>query len=256
MSRNRTQGIFWLLTIPGNDWQPPTELGTNFSWIKGQKEIGEGGYEHWQIFVAFKEKKTLVRAKQHFTNTSHCELSRSEAASDYVWKDDTSVPGTRFEFGAKPFRRSSRTDWEDIWAAAVVGDLERIPASVRVHHYGNILRIRGDYVKPLAMVRTCDVFWGPTGVGKSRSAWDLAGVEAYGKDPRTKFWCGYQNEKHVVIDEFRGGIDVAHLLRWLDRYPASKALGLQIIMKVRQRKLLVSVVMPDSQSKTRIANTR
>jgi hypothetical protein len=26
-------------------------------------------------------------------------------------------------------------------------------------------------------------------------------------------------EKAVVIDEFRGGIDIAHLLRWLDRYP-------------------------------------
>lgn len=39
------------------------------------------------------------------------------------------------------------------------------------------------------------------------------------KDPRTKFWDGYQNESAVIIDEFRGGIDIAHLLRWLDRYP-------------------------------------
>lgn len=32
-------------------------------------------------------------------------------------------------------------------------------------------------------------------------------------------WCGYRDQTKVVIDEFRGAIDIAHLLRWLDRYP-------------------------------------
>jgi len=63
------------------------------------------------------------------------------------------------------------------------------------------------------MVRTCWVYWGRTGTGKSRRAWDEAGVDAYPKDPRTKFWCGYFGQANVIIDEFRGGIDVAHLLR-------------------------------------------
>jgi len=26
-------------------------------------------------------------------------------------------------------------------------------------------------------------------------------------------------ESNVVIDEFRGGIDISHMLRWCDRYP-------------------------------------
>lgn len=56
-------------------------------------------------------------------------------------------------------------------------------------------------------------------MGKSRLAWEEAGMDAYPKDPRTKFWCGYRDHEHVVIDEFRGGIDIAHMLRWLDRYP-------------------------------------
>lgn len=70
------------------------------------------------------------------------------------------------------------------------------------------------------------VFWGATGTGKSRRAWDEAGVDAFVKDPRTKWyfqfnfrWCGYRGQQNVVIDEFRGCIDIAHLLRWLDRYP-------------------------------------
>jgi len=70
-----------------------------------------------------------------------------------------------------------------------------------------------------AIVRTIVVFWGKTGVGKSRRAWDEASLEAYPKDPRTKFWDGYQAQEHVVIDEFRGGVDIGHVLRWFDRYP-------------------------------------
>lgn len=71
------------------------------------------------------------------------------------------------------------------------------------------------------MVRTCHVFWGRTGTGKSRRAWELAGVDSYPKDPNTKFWCGYQGQKNVVVDEFRGNISISNMLRWLDRYPVS-----------------------------------
>jgi hypothetical protein len=46
-------------------------------------------------------------------------------------------------------------------------------------------------------------------------------MDAYAKDPRTKWWCGYRGQKNVVIDEFRGGIDISHMLRWLDRYPVT-----------------------------------
>jgi len=69
------------------------------------------------------------------------------------------------------------------------------------------------------MDRTCYVFWGRTNTGKSRRAWEEAGMGAYCKDPNTKFWDGYQNQDAVVMDEFRGLINVSNLLRWLDRYP-------------------------------------
>lgn len=149
----------------------------------------------------------------------HAELSRSEAAASYVWKEDTSVPGTRFELGAKPFRRNSVTDWESVWSSAREGDLLSIPASVRVQSYRTLRAIGADFAQPLAMERTCSVFWGRTGTGKSLRAWTEGGLLAYPKDPRSKFWCGYCGQENVIIDEFRGGIDVGHLLRWLDRYP-------------------------------------
>lgn len=191
--------------------------GTN--WIRGQLEEGESGYLHWQVLVAFSSKKTLRQVKLCFGEDSHWELSRSEAASAYVWKQDTRVAGTQFEFGSKPIRRNNPDDWESVWAAATRGDIMAIPASVRVQNYRTIRDIKADFAEPIAMERTCHVFWGPTGTGKSRTAWDRAGMDAYPKDPRTKFWCGYRDQSVVVIDEFRGGIDISHLLRWLDRYP-------------------------------------
>jgi len=69
------------------------------------------------------------------------------------------------------------------------------------------------------MVRTVKVFWGPTGTGKTRRAWELGGLDAYPKIPSTKFWDGYQGQKSVIIDEFRGDIGISNLLRWFDRYP-------------------------------------
>ena len=218
----RRQGIFWLLTIPSASFVVPSELPSDgrYAWIKGQLERGDAtGYEHWQLFVAFKTKKSLAAVRKIFGNQCHAELSRSEAAESYVFKDDTAIEGTRFEWGAKPFRRNAKTDWESVWTAAKSGDLASIPAHVRVTSYRTLQCIRADYESVPAMVRVCYVYWGATGTGKSRRAWDEAGLDAYAKDPRTKFWCGYQAQANVVIDEFRGGIDISHLLRWLDRYP-------------------------------------
>jgi len=90
---------------------------------------------------------------------------------------------------------------------------------VKILFNNKLRRIAGDYLAPVAMERQIFVYWGVTGSGKSRRAWAEAGFDAYPKDPRSKFWDGYRNHDHVVIDEFRGGIDISHVLRWFDRYP-------------------------------------
>lgn len=216
-SIQRRQGVFWLLTIPHSCFVP--YLPPQCIWIVGQLERGDGtGYLHWQVMVAFRKKASLAQVK-HCFGECHAELSRSEAAVDYCQKEETRVEGTGFELGTKPFRRNSKRDWESIWVSAKSGNLEAIPADVRVVSYRTLRAIGSDHSKAIGMERSANVFWGPTGTGKSRRAWDEAGMDAYCKDPRTKFWDGYQDEPNVVVDEFRGGIDIAHLLRWLDRYP-------------------------------------
>lgn len=213
----RRQGIYWIATIPYSEWKP--ELASGVRWAKGQHERGDGGFEHWQVIFAFERKKSLVAAKTTIgVESAHLELCRSAAADDYVWKEETRV-GEMFELGSKAFQRNRSADWDLVRAAALAGDFGSIPADIYVRYYSNLCKIRSDNLQPVPGVRTCKVFWGKTGVGKSRRAWEEGGSSAYAKDPRTKFWCGYLDQPDVIIDEFRGGIDIAHVLRWTDRYP-------------------------------------
>lgn len=197
-------------------------LPRGVKYVKGQLEQGEEtGFIHWQMLWVFEKKVRLGGVKAFFVENVHAELCRSNAANDYVWKEETRVGGTQFELGRLPFQRSSKTDWEAVKRAAKAGtlDTEDIPADVYVRCYSTLSRIAKDHMRPVSAERVVKVFWGTTGVGKSRRAWEEAGDDAYPKDPCTKFWDGYQGQEHVVIDEFRGQIGISHMLRWLDRYP-------------------------------------
>lgn len=195
-------------------------------YVRGQRELGAGGFEHWQILVAFKKKIRLLGVKRFFGEQCHSELSRSAAADAYVWKEETRIEGTQFELGSRAIKRNSSTDWELVRKSATAGAWDDIPPDVFVRYYGNLRRIHSDNAKPVAQIRTCRTFVGATGTGKSKLAWEEAGEDAYVKNPTTKWWDGYKGsmvlisgQEHVIIDEFRGDINISHLLRWLDRYP-------------------------------------
>lgn len=219
MSRNNSnlKARYWLLTIPHADFLP--YLPPTAEWIRGQLELSHSSYLHWQLIVGFNSQQRLSALKKLFGQTAHCEPTRSDAADEYVWKDDTAVVGTRFELGRKSLKRNCSKDWDAIKESAKQGRLDDIPSDVYVRSYSALRRIAVDNAQPVALERTVMVYWGPTGVGKSRRAWSEAGLDAYPKDPRSKFWDGYRDHKHVVLDEFRGGIDISHILRWFDRYP-------------------------------------
>jgi len=216
------QATYWIGTVPVEIWAPESvsPLCSAVAYIRGQQEIGESGYHHWQLFVQFRRNVRLARVKELLqSGTGHWEPTRSQAAEEYVWKEDTRVPGTQFELGRKPFNRSKSNDWDEILASAKSGDFEKIPSDVLVRCYSQISRICKDNMVPVAVERSVKVYWGCTGRGKSRLAWEQAGLAAYPKDPSTKWWDGYNSQEHVVIDEFRGRVAVEHLLRWFDRYP-------------------------------------
>lgn len=213
---------FYMLTIPEADFSRPESLTEGLIFMKGQLEQGEGGFRHWQMVVVTQRKCRASAVKRKFSSRCHVEVTRSAAANEYVHKDDTCVsPDTRFELGRLPLNRNESKDWEKIWCSAKRGALDEIPADVRVRSYKTIRQIEKDFMAPLAVERTVRVYWGATGLGKSRRAWYEAGISAYPKSPTSIYWDGYQNHENVVIDEFRGGINISHVLRWFDRYPVT-----------------------------------
>jgi len=220
-----------MLTIPQHEFTPFLPDGVLY--IKGQLEHGESGYMHWQLMVV--TPKTRGGRLRDIFGPVHIELTRSVAASNYVWKEETRVAGTQFELGELPLSRARPTDWVRIRELAIQGNLEEIPADVYVRYYNGLRRIATDHLQPIAMERQCSVFWGPTGTGKSRRAWEEASLEAYPKGPKSKFWDGYRGHEHVVMDEFRGDIDIAYLLIWLDRYPVIvEVKGSSVVLRAKR----------------------
>lgn len=207
----------WILTIPHHSYTP--YLPEPISYVRGQLELAESGFLHWQIFAIFKRSVRLAAVRKLFGPVHAEKVISREDTLLYVWKEETSVVGTRFELGVLPTRRNQAKDWESVWELAKAGNLEDIEKSILVPHYNSLKRIKVDYLQPVGFDREVFVFWGLTATGKSRQAWSEAGILAYPKDPRTKFWDGYNGQKHVIFDEFRGVIDIANLLRWFDRYP-------------------------------------
>lgn len=225
---------YWILTIPHHEFVP--YLPPKVVYIRGQLERGEqGGYLHWQVLCTFGNGVRLAAVRAIFGGTCHAEPTRSVAAEAYVWKEDTAVQGTRFQLGKRPVKRNDSTDWDAIREWAKAGQLEEVPADVYIRCYQSLRTIARDNLRADPMEREVFVFWGRTGTGKSRRAWDEATFEAYPKDPRTKFWDGYQGHENVVIDEFRGAIDISHMLRWLDRYPVTVEIkGSAVALKAKR----------------------
>lgn len=212
------QGRYFLLTLPYEDFTP--YLPPQCTWIRGQLEMGNNtGYLHWQVVVGYPKKVTVHYVKLIFGDRVHVELSKSAAANSYVWKQDSRIEGTQFELGTPPFHRDQAKDWDKVLTSARNGDFNDIPPDVLIRCYGNLKRIRVDSLQPEPVEKQVFCFWGATGTGKSRLAWERAGFSAFPKDPNSKFWDGYSGQRTVVIDEFRGAISISHILRWLDRYP-------------------------------------
>lgn len=216
-SASTAKGRYWMGTIPFHHFTP--YLASGIKYCKGQLEIGEGGYKHWQVLLHTNGQQRLSWLKKTFGPEGHWEVTRSEAAEDYVWKEETSVSGTRFELGSKSLKRNAAADWDGVWDLAKQGRFDDIPKDIAIRCYSQLKSIAKDYLKPVAQEREVIVYWGPTGTGKSHSAWSEATFDAYPKDPMSKFWDGYRGQANVVIEEFRGDISISHMLRWTDKYP-------------------------------------
>jgi len=101
-----------------------------FNYMNYQQEIcPTTGREHWQVYVQCIKRLTLSTMKGHFGTTAHVQkVVIDNGASEYCLKDETSVDGTRREFGSKRSAgRPSEITFEQIQECDTWVDVLRIP---------------------------------------------------------------------------------------------------------------------------------
>lgn len=239
-SKSTPQGKYWMLTIPHHMYVP--FLPPQLDFVKGQLEKGgQDNYLHWQIVCGF-NKKIRQQGVRNLFGPFHCELTRSEYAEKYCFKEDTAVIGTRFELGTKVLNRNSKEFWAEVKEKAKTGQIDEIDDGVYIQYYSTLKRIAKDNMpKPDDLADVCGEWWyGPPGVGKSRKVRELY-PDAYYK-MANKWWDGYQGQETVILDD----VDPGHkdfmrrnMKIWTDRYSfIAEAKG--GAMHIRPKKFVVT----------------
>lgn len=219
------QGKFWCFTnydlnVNYSEW-----LGQGASYVCwGIEKCPETGNIHHQGYVEFIKNVSLGKTDRSFLKklhkTIHWEKRKGtcEQAIKYCEKD-----GDFHEVGDRPNKEQGhRTDLDDVKQMVKEGKPMSEIAELCTSYQG--LRMAEKLKEYITVKRNWvpEVFWyyGPTGCGKSKRAFEEAGENAWisGKDLR--WWQGYDGHENVIFDDFRGDFCKFHeLLRILDRYP-------------------------------------
>jgi len=191
------------------------------------KEVGESGTPHLQGYVSFKDQKTLSACKKLVSYRAHAEarLGTQEQAAQYCKK-----AGDFLERGVLPMSQVDKGQSEkDRWSRII----KKIESNDMAWLKENEPRFYTEGDRSIQSVRkrarlapvareTLDNYWiyGPTGTGKSRKVFEEH-PGAYRKDPKERWWDGYDGQEVVIIDDFdvyqkaQGG----DIKRWCDHYP-------------------------------------
>lgn len=181
------------------------------------------GTEHIHAFVHYKHPRSWKNLKE-LLPAAHIEICKGtvEQNISYVKKH-----GEWAEYGEKP-QQGKRSDLEALTdlindGADLIKIADEMPSMIIKYSKGieKLMAIRMKHRKEGPKVSW---FWGPTGVGKTRTACATGHGSYYIKD-HTQWWDGYHQEKTIVIDDFdllpsgKPCWPFRDLLRLLDRYP-------------------------------------
>lgn len=182
-------------------------------------EIGEQGTSHLQGFIQFTKKTTLVKAKLYLPR-AHLEPRRGSVkeAIEYCKKE-----GDFISVGVQT-RQGERSDLTEVVTLILNGSpiedvAMRCPIQYIKFHKG-IEKLRNLHYITRHEPPKVYVYYGPTGSGKTyRAMRHVAGKRYYKWDPQNGNWFdGYDQDTHVIFDEFRGQIPFGQMLSLLDRY--------------------------------------
>lgn len=186
------------------------------------KEVGESGTPHLQGYLELSTRRRLGAMRKLVDRRVHWEVRRgsAEQARDYCKKENDFVEkGTLRES-----KQGKRNDLEQVKLAIDEG---KSRLEVAENFFGQWcryrksfdaycrLRVGKEHRKELRVL----FLYGEAGCGKTRLAYELF-PDLFRVPSATLQWFdGYQQERAVLIDDYRGQGDSSFLLQLLDIYP-------------------------------------
>lgn len=182
------------------------------------------GRIHLQGYFILKKQARMNKAKTYIGDTAHIEKSRGTPDQNkaYCTKQDTRIAGP-WEWGHNPSRQGHRTDLDEvvdrIKQGATLKDIARDNTSSMIH-YSRGIQVVHHLLDESPKWRNLNVtvLWGPTGTGKTRSAYESC-PDPYFVVMPGQWWDGYTGQDTIIFDDFYGQIKMADMLRYLDGYP-------------------------------------
>lgn len=184
------------------------------------KEKGESGTPHLQGFVVYKKRISFSKVKLLTGDRAHIEKAKGtkQQAATYCKKD-----GDFVELGKVPPEQGQRTDLQLVHellkqGASFTTIADKFP-SAAIRYGAGIIRLRQLYPRRERNVPEIAVFWGKTGVGKTRRVWEFTNHDEIWTHPGERWFDGYEGHSTVLFDDFDGSwFKIAYLLKLLDRY--------------------------------------
>ncbi len=194
-----------------------------------QTERGENGTLHYQAYTEFRRAMDWSQIKKIFGERIHIEQSRGNANANirYCTKLEGRVTGEDICVQGK--YGTAKRKGGDLVAAIKIVNGAKLDDLVNDHPLF-VLKNKSKveamiaYVKgPRITLPRMIIYFGKTGVGKSRMVMSKYGKSAYWVPPPDsgKVWFGgYCGQDIAVFDDFHAGwFQLTHLLRIMDRYP-------------------------------------
>lgn len=181
------------------------------------REKGEKGTPHLQGYAESKNARTLGGMRKLIPR-AHFEIARGSPDQNrtYCSKEDS------FEEWGSISRQGARTDLQEVRALIQTsGSIRKCLETAQSYQSVRMAEKILDYT---VVKRSAPpvVIWisGPTGVGKTRCAWDLYGSEDTWAWNNSNWFDGYDGHKTVIFDDYRGDeLAFPLVLRLTDRYP-------------------------------------
>lgn len=198
----------------------------HFKYLIFQLEEGENKTPHFQGYVNWSEKKTLLSTTR-LLKRGHILPGHASPKSnrDYATKLIGRLDGP-WEFGDCP-APGKRSDLED--AAETLkstGSLKRVAEehpTAFIKFYRGLEVYKNTIVptKPRDFLTELYVFYGDPGTGKSWTAHEISKSDIYPLSFGNSgiWWDGYEGQSFVLIDEFKSNLPLGTLKRLADRYP-------------------------------------